>query len=39
MKRTAEIIKSIINLPHPAVHEQMNLAYRGKRVEIYMKKI
>jgi hypothetical protein len=34
VKRMAEIINSIINLPHPAVHEQMNVAYTRKRVEI-----
>lgn len=35
-KRIAEIINSIINFPHPIVHEQMNVAYTRKRVEIYM---
>jgi len=39
VKRTADTIKSIINLPHPTVHEQMNVAYTRKRVEIYVGKL
>jgi len=39
VKKIAEIINSIINLPHPTIHEQMNVAYTRKRVEIYMKKL
>jgi hypothetical protein len=39
VKRTDETQKSIINLPHPTVHEQMNVAYTRKRVEIYMEKL
>jgi hypothetical protein len=39
MRKTAEIIKSIINLTHSTVHKQMNVAYRKKRIETYMEKL
>jgi len=39
MKRIAEILRTIINLPHQTVHEQINVAYRKKRIEIYMEKL
>jgi hypothetical protein len=38
MKRIAETLKTIINLSHPTVHKQMNVAYTRKRVATYMEK-